>query len=438
MTEKPRIGFLGVGLMGHGAAKNILERGYPLTVLGHRNRAPVDDLVRRGATEAKDAAALAEASDVVIICVPSGVEMEAAFAGPRGLMPGARPGMIFIDATTNDPTVTRKVGAELEGDRLRPDRRRARPHAQGGGGGQARHLCRRRPGDDREGAADPRDLCRHHRRLRRARRRHHLQAGQQLDHDRHGRGHRRGVRHGGEARRRPRRALLGALGRRRRWPHVADAEAMDPRGRRQPAPRPDPDRRQGHPHLRPHGRECRRRRPSSPRPSTRRSASPSTRAMPSASCRCSPASSRSSTGRRSGTCQTSLSAAADWRGAVQRFARTRSAATLAEDVAGEVGVVHDRVRKHARIGDHQPVDAVDAKRRVDDARRGSRPMRQVPLWWWAEASVALRCSRKPDRARSTAAHCGVRTARWRGARASPRRHRRTARGRFACRDRRGR
>ena len=114
MTEKPRVGFLGVGLMGHGAAKNILEKGYPLAILGHRNREPVEDLVGRGATEAKDAASLAAASDVVIICVPSGVEMEAAFAGPRGLMAGARPGTIFIDATTNDPAVTRKVGAEVK------------------------------------------------------------------------------------------------------------------------------------------------------------------------------------------------------------------------------------------------------------------------------------------------------------------------------------
>jgi 3-hydroxyisobutyrate dehydrogenase-like beta-hydroxyacid dehydrogenase len=114
MSDKPRIGFLGVGLMGHGAAKNILEKGYPLTILGHRNREPVEDLVRRGAAEAKDGAALAAASDVVIICVPSGVEMEAAFAGPRGLAAGARPGMIFVDTTTNDPAVTRKVGAELK------------------------------------------------------------------------------------------------------------------------------------------------------------------------------------------------------------------------------------------------------------------------------------------------------------------------------------
>jgi 3-hydroxyisobutyrate dehydrogenase-like beta-hydroxyacid dehydrogenase len=114
MDSKVRVGFLGVGLMGHGAARNILEKGYPLAVLGHRNRAPVDDLVGRGATEAKDAADLAAMTDVVITCVPSGVEMEAAFAGPRGLMAGARPGTIFVDATTNDPAVTRKVGADLK------------------------------------------------------------------------------------------------------------------------------------------------------------------------------------------------------------------------------------------------------------------------------------------------------------------------------------
>jgi 3-hydroxyisobutyrate dehydrogenase-like beta-hydroxyacid dehydrogenase len=114
MSDGRRIGFLGVGLMGHGAAKNILERGgYKLTILGHRNREPVDDLVARGAHEAADPAALAEASDVVITCVPSSVEVEAAFHGPRGLLAGARKGMIFIDATTADPVSTRKIGAEL-------------------------------------------------------------------------------------------------------------------------------------------------------------------------------------------------------------------------------------------------------------------------------------------------------------------------------------
>ena len=51
---KEKIGFIGLGLMGHGMAKNIVEKGFPLTVVGHRNRAPVDDVVSRGASEAKD------------------------------------------------------------------------------------------------------------------------------------------------------------------------------------------------------------------------------------------------------------------------------------------------------------------------------------------------------------------------------------------------
>jgi phosphonate C-P lyase system protein PhnG len=63
------IGFIGVGLMGHGMAKNIVEKGYALTVMGHRNRTPVEDLLTRGAKEAKSPKALAEASSIVFLCV---------------------------------------------------------------------------------------------------------------------------------------------------------------------------------------------------------------------------------------------------------------------------------------------------------------------------------------------------------------------------------
>ena len=51
--DKERIGFVGLGLMGRGMAKNIVTKGFPLTVLGHRNRAPVEELVALGASEAK-------------------------------------------------------------------------------------------------------------------------------------------------------------------------------------------------------------------------------------------------------------------------------------------------------------------------------------------------------------------------------------------------
>ena len=47
MADKPRVGFIGVGMMGHGMASNLVAKGFPTTILGHRNRKPVDDLVSK-------------------------------------------------------------------------------------------------------------------------------------------------------------------------------------------------------------------------------------------------------------------------------------------------------------------------------------------------------------------------------------------------------
>ena len=78
---------------------------------------------------------------------------------------GAKPGKILIDATTPPIQLPRGRSAPSSRERRRePGRRRPRADAQGGRGGQAQHLCRRRPGDHRDGAADPLVLRRHHRR----------------------------------------------------------------------------------------------------------------------------------------------------------------------------------------------------------------------------------------------------------------------------------
>ena len=53
--NKKGIGFIGIGLMGHGTAKNILEKDYPLTFLGRASRTPADDLTSRGGLEVKTA-----------------------------------------------------------------------------------------------------------------------------------------------------------------------------------------------------------------------------------------------------------------------------------------------------------------------------------------------------------------------------------------------
>jgi 3-hydroxyisobutyrate dehydrogenase-like beta-hydroxyacid dehydrogenase len=108
-----RVGLIGAGLMGHGIGKNILLKGYPLTVLAHRNRAPIDDLVAKGATEAKSPRAVAEASDVIVLCVTGSPEVEAVVLGKDGVLEGVRAGTIVMDCTTAEPGSTQKVAAAI-------------------------------------------------------------------------------------------------------------------------------------------------------------------------------------------------------------------------------------------------------------------------------------------------------------------------------------
>ncbi len=109
---KERIGFIGVGLMGHGMAKNIVEKGWPLTVLGHRNRAPVDDLIARGAVEANSPRDLAARCDVVVLCVTGTPQVEAVISGVDGLAAAGKP-LLVIDCSTSEPAATMRLAAEL-------------------------------------------------------------------------------------------------------------------------------------------------------------------------------------------------------------------------------------------------------------------------------------------------------------------------------------
>ena len=108
MTHE-HIGFIGTGLMGHGMAKNIVEKGYPLTVTAHRNRAPVDDLIRRGATEAT-VEDLASRSTIVFLALPGSPQVAEAVAR---MAPHLKPGSVIVDCSTSDPTVTERLAADL-------------------------------------------------------------------------------------------------------------------------------------------------------------------------------------------------------------------------------------------------------------------------------------------------------------------------------------
>lgn len=110
MTEKPVIGFVGVGLMGWGMAKNATEKGYPTRVIAHRKREAVDDLVSRGARETASLAEMAAEVEAVVLCVTGAPEVEASVAA---LAEAARPGLTIIDCSTSEPDLTERLAAEL-------------------------------------------------------------------------------------------------------------------------------------------------------------------------------------------------------------------------------------------------------------------------------------------------------------------------------------
>lgn len=114
MSEKMRVGLIGVGLMGHGMGKNVVEKGFPLTVLAHRNREPIEDLLKRGASEAANAKEVAENSDMVILCVTGSPQVEDTLYRAGGLLEGLHPGMVIADATTAQPSSTAKVAADVD------------------------------------------------------------------------------------------------------------------------------------------------------------------------------------------------------------------------------------------------------------------------------------------------------------------------------------
>ena len=106
-----KIGFVGIGLMGHGIAKNIVDKGYPLTFYARRSSEAATDLIARGARQADSLAALASGSTIIFLCLTDSVTVSAVIAD---LKPGLQPGAVIVDCSTSDPVVTEALAADLK------------------------------------------------------------------------------------------------------------------------------------------------------------------------------------------------------------------------------------------------------------------------------------------------------------------------------------
>jgi 3-hydroxyisobutyrate dehydrogenase-like beta-hydroxyacid dehydrogenase len=99
-----RIGFLGAtGLMGHGMARNLALKGFPVTLCVRGDRtARISDILSVGAKKVGTPAEVARASDVVVMCLTGSTAVEEVIFGDDGISGAAKPGLIVVDTSTSE------------------------------------------------------------------------------------------------------------------------------------------------------------------------------------------------------------------------------------------------------------------------------------------------------------------------------------------------
>ena len=101
-----KVGFIGLGTMGRHMATNLARGGHDLTVHDLRREAGAQF---RAAEWADKPRAVAEASEVVFTSLPGPAEVEAVALGPNGLLEGMGAGKVYVDLSTNDPSLVRRI-----------------------------------------------------------------------------------------------------------------------------------------------------------------------------------------------------------------------------------------------------------------------------------------------------------------------------------------
>lgn len=114
MSEsQPVIGFIGLGLMGSAMVSCLQNNGYKLVVMANRSREAVDAACARGATEVTSPKEVAEASDIIMLCMDTSQSVEGRMRGNDGIIAGLSSGKIVIDFGTSLPASTRQLAQEV-------------------------------------------------------------------------------------------------------------------------------------------------------------------------------------------------------------------------------------------------------------------------------------------------------------------------------------
>lgn len=113
MTDKPTVGCVGLGLMGHGLAKNVAAKGWPLVFLDHPGNQPTGDVRALGGEPVRSLSEVARRADVIILCVTGSPQVEEVVLGEFGLLGGLGPGKTVVDCSTAIPESTLRVAGAV-------------------------------------------------------------------------------------------------------------------------------------------------------------------------------------------------------------------------------------------------------------------------------------------------------------------------------------
>lgn len=97
--DKPRIAFLGLGIMGSGMARRLLANGFPLTVF-NRNAERSKPFATEGATVAGSPREAATNASVIISMVADDNAARSLWLGENGALAGAAPGTVCVESST--------------------------------------------------------------------------------------------------------------------------------------------------------------------------------------------------------------------------------------------------------------------------------------------------------------------------------------------------
>jgi len=109
---KPRLGFIGLGIMGRPMVRNLLKAGYDVAVW-NRSEPGITASVEAGAKRGTSPADVAAKVEVVLSCVTDSPDVRKVYLGEHGVIESARQGLVAIDHSTISPAVTREVAAAL-------------------------------------------------------------------------------------------------------------------------------------------------------------------------------------------------------------------------------------------------------------------------------------------------------------------------------------